>query len=233
MSDYRIKLLLVEDHHITRTGLRLALEQEDCFDILGEAADGSTAVRLALELKPDVILMDIGLPGGMNGIEAASTVKSKLPGCRIIMVTSHDMQEDVIAALAANCDGYCLKDIDGAQLSRAIFSVYNGAIWLDPSIAKKLIKVYVGQPPAKVGGGTSGSPASSTGTASGSTATVLSERELEVLSFVVDGLTNQEIAAKLTVSPETVKTHMRHIMEKLSVSDRTQAAVRALRDGLI
>jgi two-component system, NarL family, response regulator LiaR len=213
-----IKLLLVEDHHITRTGLRLALEQEDKFEIVGEAADGPTAVSSALELKPDVILMDIGLPG-MSGIEAAVAIKAKMPECRIIMVTSHDMQEDVIASLAANCDGYCLKDIDGAQLSRAIFSVYNGAIWLDPAIAKKVIKVYVGQPQGRT----------TTGTAS----TVLSDREQEVLSLVVDGLTNQEIAARLIVSPETVKTHMRHIMEKLSVSDRTQAAVRALRDGLI
>jgi len=225
MNDYRPKLLLVEDHVITRTGLRLALEQEDTFDILGEAADGNSAVKLALELRPDVILMDIGLPGGINGIEAAKAIKKELPGCRIVMVTSHDMQEDVIAALAANCDGYCLKDIDGAQLSRAIFSVYNGAIWLDPTIAKKLIKVYVDQPAAKT--------TVASGGASAPTASVLSDRELEVLSFVVDGLTNQEIATRLTVSPETVKTHMRHIMEKLSVSDRTQAAVRALRDGLI
>jgi len=225
MTVYRPKLFLVEDHHITRTGLRLALEQEDSFDILGEAADGKSAVKMALELRPDVILMDIGLPGGMNGIEAAKAIKNELPACRIVMVTSHDLQEDVIAALAANCDGYCLKDIDGAQLSRAIFSVYNGAIWLDPSIAKKLIKVYVDQPAAKATVASGGSSAT--------TASVLSERELEVLSYVVDGLTNQEIAARLTVSPETVKTHMRHIMEKLSVSDRTQAAVRALRDGLI
>ena len=218
MSAKSIKLLLVEDHHITRTGLRLALEQEDKFEIVGEAADGTVAVSSALALKPDVILMDIGLPG-MSGIEAASAIKAKLPECRIIMVTSHDMQEDVIASLAANCDGYCLKDIDGAQLSRAIFSVYNGAIWLDPAIAKKVIKVYVGQPQGR--------------TATGTTSTLLSDREQEVLSLVVDGLTNQEIAARLIVSPETIKTHMRHIMEKLSVSDRTQAAVRALREGLI
>jgi DNA-binding NarL/FixJ family response regulator len=216
----KIKLLLVEDHHITRTGLRLALEQENKFDIVGEAADGRSAVNLALELVPDVILMDIGLPY-MNGIEASVAIKAKLPNCRIIMVTSHDRQEDVIAALAATCDGYCLKDIDAAQLSRAIFSVHNGAIWLDPSIAKEMIKVYVGQPPPRVATASSGANSG------------LSERELEVLSCVVDGLTNHEIATKLTVSPETVKTHMRHIMEKLSVSDRTQAAVRALRDGLL
>lgn len=215
----KIKLLLVEDHHITRTGLRLALEQEAKFEVVAEAADGVSAVKMALELVPDVILMDIGLPE-MNGIDASRAIKAKLPNCRIIMVTSHDMQSDIVSALAADCDGYCLKDIRGEQLSRAIFSVYNGAIWLDPSIAKKMIKVYVEQPAVR-----------STGAGSGST--LLSERELEVLSCVVDGLTNQEIAVKLTVSPETIKTHMRHIMEKLSVSDRTQAAVRALRDGLL
>jgi DNA-binding NarL/FixJ family response regulator len=218
-STDKIKLLLVEDHHITRTGLRLALEQEDQFVIVAEAADGVSAVSKALEFVPDVILMDIGLPE-MNGIDASKAIKAKLPNCRIIMVTSHDMQSDVISALAANCDGYCLKDINGEQLSRAIFSVHNGAIWLDPSIAKKMIKVYVDQPAARTTGG-------------GAAPNLLSERELEVLSCVVDGLTNQEIATKLTVSPETIKTHMRHIMEKLSVSDRTQAAVRALRDGLV
>ncbi len=215
----KIKLLLVEDHHITRTGLRLALEQENKFEILAEAADGASAVKMALELEPDVILMDIGLPE-MNGIDASRAIKAKLPNCRIIMVTSHEMEADIVSALAAKCDGYCLKDIDCQQLSRAIFSVHNGAIWLDPSIAKRMIKVYVDQPAARSnpGGGVGG---------------VLSERELEVLSCVVDGLTNQEIATKLIVSPETIKTHMRHIMEKLSVSDRTQAAVRALRDGLV
>jgi NarL family two-component system response regulator LiaR len=105
-------------------------------------------VKLALELVPDVILMDIGLPQ-MNGIEASREIKAKLPNCRIIILTSHDLQADVVAALAAKCDGYCLKDIDGAQLSRAISSVHNGAIWLDPSIANKIIKVYVDQPSSR------------------------------------------------------------------------------------
>jgi DNA-binding NarL/FixJ family response regulator len=227
-----IKLLLVEDHHITRTGLRLALEQEDQFEIVGEAADGRQAVDKALSLKPDVILMDIGLPG-MSGIEAAVAIKAKLSNCRIIMVTSHDMQEDVIASLAANCDGYCLKDIDGAQLSRAIFSVYNGAIWLDPAIAKKVINVYVGQPQGRPGIASGSVSGAGTSTTTGTANTVLSDREQEVLALVVEGLTNQEIAGKLIVSPETIKTHMRHIMEKLSVSDRTQAAVKALRENLI
>jgi len=215
----KISILVVEDHNITRTGLRLTLEQEPKFAIVGEAGDGGTAVKMAIDLRPDVVLMDIGLPV-MSGIEAAASIKAEAPDCRIIMLTSRELKEDVMAALAADCDGYCLKDIDGAQLGRAIQAVHNGAIWLDPRIAGKLIKVYVDQGPLR------------TGTASGGSTATLSEREVEVLSYVVDGLTNQEIATKLTVSPETVKTHMRHIMEKLSVSDRTQAAVKALREGL-
>lgn len=211
-----IAIMLVEDHLITRMGLRFALEQVSDLKIVAEAEDGDNAVTTALQIKPNVILMDIGLPG-INGIDAAQQIKSKEPAIRIVMLTSHNLDEDILAALAANCDGYCLKDVAADQLVNAIRTVNNGGIWLDPSIAKRVIRAFVEQKPAAA-------PVNSS---------TLSERELEVLTLVVEGLSNQQIAERLILSTETIKTHMRHLMEKLSVSDRTQAAVKALRTGLV
>lgn len=208
--------MLVEDHLITRMGLRFALEQVSDLKIVAEAEDGNNAVTTALQIKPNVILMDIGLPG-INGIDAAQQIKSKEPSICIVMLTSHNLDEDILAALAANCDGYCLKDVAADQLVNAIRTVNNGGIWLDPSIAKRVIRAFVEQKPVAA-------PINSS---------TLSERELEVLTLVVEGLSNQQIAERLILSTETIKTHMRHLMEKLSVSDRTQAAVKALRTGLV
>ncbi|MBP9093945.1 response regulator transcription factor [bacterium] len=209
-------IMLVEDHLITRMGLRFALEQVDDLKIVAEAADGNNAVSTALQVKPRVILMDIGLPG-LNGIDAAQQIKAEDATIGIIMLTSHSLDEDILAALAANCDGYCLKDVAADQLVNAIRTVHNGGIWLDPAIAKRVIKAFVQQRPVTI-------PVNSS---------TLTERELEVLALVVEGLSNQEIADRLVLSTETIKTHMRHLMEKLSVSDRTQAAVKALRTGLV
>lgn len=215
-SAKQIAIMLVEDHLITRMGLRFALEQVNDFKVVAEAADGDSAVTIALQVKPNVILMDIGLPG-LSGIDAAQKIKADDATIGIIMLTSHSLDEDVLAALAANCNGYCLKDLAANQLVNAIRTVHNGGIWLDPSIAKRVIKAFIEQKPAPI-------PANSS---------TLTERELEVLTLVVEGLSNQEIAEKLVLSTETIKTHMRHLMEKLSVSDRTQAAVKALRTGLV
>lgn len=212
----QIAIMLVEDHLITRMGLRFALEQVSDIVVVAEAEDGNSSVTKALQVKPNVILMDIGLPG-INGIDAAQQIKSKEPSIRIIMLTSHNLDEDILAALAANCDGYCLKDVAADQLVNAIRTVNNGGIWLDPSIAKRVIRAFVEQKPVAA-------PVNSSS---------LSERELEVLALVVEGLSNQQIAERLILSTETIKTHMRHLMEKLAVSDRTQAAVKALRNGLV
>lgn len=211
-----ITIMVVEDHQITRTGLKLTLQQYEGFQVVADVAEGKTAVSKALELHPDIVLMDIGLPE-LNGIDAAREIKSKLPEIRVIMLTSHDEDEDVFSALAAGADGYCLKDIAAENLAIAVQSVHSGAVWLDPSIARRVIQASL----------ESQSPRNRDVTIP------LSERELEVLALVVEGLTNQEIAGRLIVSADTVKSHMRHIMEKLAVSDRTQAAVKALRQGLI
>ena len=216
-----ITILIVEDQEIARVGLKVILESTYKLNVVGLAQDGQEAVNLALQLKPSVILMDIGLPV-MNGIDATKRIKAEHASQRIIMLTSHDDDRHVFAALSAGADGYCLKEAPAEQLVMAIKAVAEGVAWLDPGIASRVLK--------SIAEGTRDREEidKNQNVASG-----LSTRELDVLRLVVDGLTNQEIADKLVLSVETVKTHMRHIMEKLAVSDRTQAAVKAMREGLI
>jgi two-component system, NarL family, response regulator LiaR len=216
VADRTIRTLLVEDQEITRFGLRSMLEQQAEIQVVAESADGNSAVEKALELKPDLILMDIGLPG-IDGIEATKAIKSAL-NVKVIMITSRDNAESVFAALSAGADAYCLSGASALQLSNAIESVINGAVWLDPGIARHVIKTIQKHPPVQEQEVNSFQ---------------LSSREYDVLALVVDGLSNQEIANRLFLSCETVKTHMCHLMEKLRVSDRTQAAVKAVRQGLI
>lgn len=219
-----IDIFIAEDHEITRVGLKLTLEQVPGFKVVGEAEDGKSAVQQVVELKPQVVLMDIGLPL-MDGIVATCRIKEEVPGTRVIMLTSHDNDRDIFAALGAGADGYCLKEVSDAQLVMAIRAVADGVAWLDPGVASRVLRVCatVTQPTQTGDDGAAKAPGPSP----------LSLRELDVLRLVVEGLSNQEIADKLILSVETVKTHMRHIMEKLAVSDRTQAAVKAMREGLL
>lgn len=229
---------MVEDHEITRVGLRLMLEQAADIVIVGEAADGKQGVVAVAELKPNVVLMDIGLPA-IDGIEATGRIKKNTPGVRVIMLTSHDNDRDVFAALSAGADGYCLKETPTQQLVLAIRAVADGAAWLDPGIASKVLRASVaGHAPtaaATSGTGETDKAATNDGVSRllGTKGARLSQREIDVLKLVVEGMSNQAIAEKLFVSVETVKTHMRRIMEKMSVSDRTQAAVKAMREGLL
>jgi DNA-binding NarL/FixJ family response regulator len=215
-----IRIFLVEDHEITRVGLKLTLEQVDGFTVVGEAADGRSAVKRAIEIAPDIVLMDLGLPL-LDGINATKQIKEKCPSTRVIVLTSHESDQDIFAALGAGADGYCLKEVSGSRLSMAIRTIFDGAAWLDPAIANRVLRAcaQVG-PPAQI------DPAKAMDSA-------LSHREVDVLRLVVEGQSNQEIADSLGLSVETVKTHMRHIMEKLAVDDRTQAAVKAMRHGLV
>lgn len=222
MSEPRkVKILIVEDQFITRAGLKLILERESEFSVIGESDDGPSAVEMSVQLKPDVILMDIFLPG-IDGIEVTRQIKQAMPDARVLMLTSCERDDDVFAALAAGADGYCLKTVSSEQLVLAIRSVSEGAAWLDAGIAKRVLKASAAVP----------APVPS-GKAQQNLKFPLSQRELEVLQVLVEGKSNLEIAAHLVVSPETVKTHMRHIMEKLMVSDRTQAAIVALRQRLV
>lgn len=216
-----LTVLIVEDQEIARVGLKVILEATYKLKVVGVAQDGQDGVAKALNLKPNVTLMDIGLPV-LNGIEATKKIKSENANLRVIMLTSHDDDSHVFAALSAGADGYCLKEAPAQQLVMAIKAVAEGVAWLDPGIASRVLKSISHNNKERCEDGDKTiNPAT------------LSTRELDVLRLVVDGRSNQEIADKLVLSVETVKTHMRHIMEKLAVSDRTQAAVKAMREGLI
>jgi len=219
------RIMLVEDHELTRIGLKVSLEKYDDIEIIGETASGVEAIKLADELKPDLILMDIGLQD-MNGIEATKRIKINNPNIKIIMVTSHEGQDEVLASFTSGADGYANKDFNTKQLHAAIEAVSQGDAWLTSQIAEKILRNYCGMTTHDFTVGRS---------SSGDKIPIvpLSERELEVLQLIVDGKSNQEIADKLFVSLATAKSHVRSILTKLCVDDRTQAAVKAMREGIV
>ena len=206
---------------LTRMGLRAVVERFPDLKVIAEAENGKMAVDQAIALKPNAIIMDVEMPI-MDGIEATKQVKLLAPESNVLILTSHDHDDDVFAALAAGADGYCLKDANAEALAGAIRAVSSGASWLDPAIAKRVLKASVG-----------GIPKPQVKQEKRNEKFGLSARQTEILELLVEGLSNQQMAERLFVSNETVKTHMRHIMEKLAVADRTQAAVKALREGLL
>jgi DNA-binding NarL/FixJ family response regulator len=211
-------ILLVEDQAILRIGLRMTLENTGGFTIR-EAENGQQAVDECEKAAPDLVLMDLQMPV-MDGVKATQIIRGKFPKVKVLVLTTFSRDEDIFAAFAAGAEGYCLKDISQEQLVRAITGVAEGAIWLDPAIADRVLRNV-------------SAPAPQPTKASTDPKFGLTPRELEVLSLVVKGMTNQEIAQTLYVSPETAKSHVKNIMDKLTVSDRTQAAVKALREGLL
>lgn len=214
-----ITVFIAEDHELTQLGLKFVLEREPGIVVVGEEADGLKTVSRVLDLQPEVVLMDIGLPS-LDGIEATKQIKASGKDIRIIVLTSYDNDVNVFASFSAGADAYCLKNILKDDLLCAIRSVVAGAGWLDPNIAKRVLQVNMERTTPKLA-------------YIEESLFSLTPRELDVLKAVVQGLTNKEISSKLNVSVETVKTHLRHIMEKLAVSDRTQAAVKAMREGLV
>ncbi len=236
-ADGAIRVLLVEDHALTRLGLKTALKRTNDITVIGEAANGQEAVAAAAELKPDVILMDVGMPV-MDGIQAAKKIIDEDPSRRVIMLTQHDNDRDILASLAAGASGYCLKDVAPERLYTAIRSVFAGDAWLDATIASRVLKHYTEGEPAEQPEPEAepASQAPATGPAPAPDRPMvepLSSRELEVLKLIVDGLSNQQIADRLIISLATAKTHVRNILNKLAVDDRTQAAVHAMRRGLV
>jgi DNA-binding NarL/FixJ family response regulator len=228
-----VRILLVEDHLLTRIGLKTVIERVAEFKVIGEAENGEDAVRKVDELTPDVVLMDVGMPV-MDGIEASRKIKEKHGDVEIVMLTSHDNERDIFASLAAGAGGYCLKDVEPERLYSAIRSVRAGDVWLDSTIAGKVLKQYnaASAAPGAVDPAKTGAASDNAG-ANKALPEPLSPRELEVLALLVDGLSNQEIADKLIISLATAKTHVRNILNKLAVDDRTQAAVHAMRRGLV
>ncbi|QJT00805.1 response regulator transcription factor [Streptomyces asoensis] len=207
-----IKVLLVDDHQVVRRGLRTFLEVQDDIEVVGEAADGAEGVSLAEELKPDVVLMDVKMPG-MDGVEALRRLRDLANPARVLIVTSFTEQRTVVPALRAGAAGYVYKDVDPDALAGAIRSVHAGHILLQPEVAGALLSQDEGTSGQGRGG-------------------ALTEREREVLGLIADGRSNREIARALVLSEKTVKTHVSNILMKLDLADRTQAALWAVRHGV-
>lgn len=208
-----IRVLIVDDHAIVRKGIRALLSESGGFEVIGEAADGQEAVAAAVESRPDVILMDLLMPG-MDGIEATLRITAQRPDARILVLTSFAADNKLFPAIKAGALGYLLKDSSPEDLLRAIRQVHRGEPALHPTIARKLLQ-EIAQPvdlqPA---------PEALTG------------RELAVLRLIAQGLSNQEIADQIAVSEPTVRTHVSRILSKLHLASRTQAALYAVREGL-
>ena len=209
-----MRVLIVEDDPMMQLGLQQVLSDWPEVSLIGVAEDGYLGVEAALKEKPDLILMDIGLPR-MDGIEATKKIKEALPETRVVMLTSHTAETEVIAALSSGADAYCIKGSSVDRLRSAIAAAGDGATYLDPGVAKCVVNHLQPPPPQN------------------DLNTNLSPREFDVLKLMVEGKTNVEIAEELYLSPNTIKTHVRGIMNKLSVDDRVQAAVTALRSGLV
>ncbi len=220
----KIKVLLVEDHTMTRMGLQLVLEKNQEIDLIAEAEDGQKGVDLARRLYPDVVLMDIGLPV-IDGIEATKKIKEADIGANILVFTSRDSEDDVFAALGAGADGYIMKGASPDQLVSAIKAVKEGTAWLDPAIAKLVLRNVTQNVSAD---GIEGKDPTKFIAKSG-----ITERELEVLKLIVEGNSNPQIAEKLFITRATAKAHVHSILQKMCVDDRTQAAVLAMREGIV
>jgi DNA-binding NarL/FixJ family response regulator len=235
-----ISVALIEDHDLTRIGLRAALQRKEGIRVVGEAANAYQGLRLLESAKPDVAIVDIGLPD-MDGIELTRKFRqfqAQTEGLKtkVLILSMHDSEDSVLAAFAAGADSYCMKDISTDKLMEALHSTYDGNSWIDPAIASIVLRRMRQTSP------------SSNGATEPKTVAIgavdpdfgqlienapLTERELEVLELIVAGCSNAAIAEKLYITVGTVKTHVRNILNKLCADDRTQAAVLALRSGLI
>ena len=220
-----IGLLIVDDHPVVRDGLSGMFAAPE-FKVLGQASDGAEAVRLAEALRPDVILMDLRMPG-MDGVAAITELASRGIAARVLVLTTYDTDSYVLPAIEAGATGYLLKDAPSAELLRAVRAAANGEAVLAPSVAARLMS-HVRAPSGSAAGGAGGP--SGVGTSGAET---LSAREVEILELVAAGTTNREAAARLFISEATVKTHLLHIYAKLGVSDRAAAVAEGFNRGLL
>jgi NarL family two-component system response regulator LiaR len=210
-----IRILLAEDHVVVRQGTRQLLEREPDFDIVGEAGDGEEAVRLASQLKPDVVIMDVAMPK-LSGIEATKQIKASLPSTSVLVLTGYDYDEYIFSMLEAGAAGYLLKNVSGDELIGAVRAVYSGEPMIHPAVLRKMMTRLKTPAPAP---------------APVQALMPLSERELEVLKIAAKGMSNRDIAGELFISERTVQAHMRSIFNKLGVGSRSEAILYGLKRG--
>jgi two-component system, NarL family, response regulator LiaR len=212
-QNHIIRVLIVDDHTIVRKGIKALLAETGDIQVVGEADNGLEAISLSNELNPDVILMDLLMPK-MDGIEATRRITAQQPNTRLLVLTSFVGDDKIFPAVKAGALGYLLKDSEPAELIRSIYKVYRGEPLLHPSIARKLMKEIMDHPTIEL------------------TPETLTAREVEVLHLLSKGLTNDEIAVRLTISEVTVRTHISHLLSKLHLANRVQATLYALREGI-
>jgi two-component system, NarL family, response regulator LiaR len=211
-----IRVLVADDHAVVREGLRTFLALQDGIEVAGEAADGREAVSEAERLRPDVVLMDLVMPE-LDGVEAMRELRARVPGARVIVLTSYGEDDRLLPAIRAGAAGYLLKTVEPRELARAVRAAHAGEALLDPAVAARLVRAI----------------AEPDGEAALSSGVRLTPREREVLALIGRGWANKRIARELGVSEKTVKTHVGHVLAKLGVTDRTQAALHAVRAGLV
>ncbi|MBW4639906.1 MAG: response regulator transcription factor [Gloeocapsa sp. UFS-A4-WI-NPMV-4B04] len=237
----KIRVALIEDHDLTRVGIRTALQQRQEIEVVGEAANASEGLKLLETSHPDIAIVDIGLPD-KDGIELTRQIKANQEEngeeskTKVLILTLRDNKEAVLAAFAAGADSYCMKDISFDNLLEALRQTYTGNSWVDPAIARIVLQQAQQTPEGGDAGVDNKTVAINAADAEYDqmiAAYPLTERELEVLQLIVEGCSNAIIAEKLYITVGTVKTHVRNILNKLCADDRTQAAVRALRSGLV
>jgi DNA-binding NarL/FixJ family response regulator len=210
-----IRVLIVDDHAVVREGLRGFLDLQDGIEVVGEAADGAEAIERANALAPDVVLMDLVMPV-LDGVQAMRGLRKAAPGAHVVVLTSFLEDERLLPAIRAGAAGYLLKNVEPSELARAIRLAHSGQAIIDPEVAARLVRAI-----------------SDGSAARGADRQPLTPRERQILELIVGGRSNKRIALELEISEKTVKAHVGHLLAKLGVTDRTQAALLAVRDGLV
>lgn len=209
------RVLLIDDHSLFRSGIALALAQNENHVVVGEARDGLEGIEMARDLHPDVVVMDLRMPR-CDGVEACQVIRTELPQTNVLILTVSDNEADLFAAIKAGAKGYLLKDVEPDDLAQAIAHISRGGVIVSPTMATALLAEFETREVCR--------PEAASG---------LSQREVEILQFVTKGASNKEIAAALFISENTVKTHLRNIMDKLHMANRSQAAAYAIRAGIL
>jgi DNA-binding NarL/FixJ family response regulator len=222
VSGASIEILLVDDQALLRKGFRMVLEEEPDFLVVGEASDGREAIALVAARTPDVVVMDVRMPG-LDGVEATRVILEQSPSSRVLILTTFDLDEYAFSALRFGASGFLLKDVPPSELVKAIRAVANRDAVVAPSVTRRLLDAYAHRLPDLRAGHGLGDPVLST----------LTSREMEILIEVARGLSNSEIASKLFVAEATVKTHLGRVLQKLGLRDRVQAVVFAYQAGLL